>query len=288
MPPKTNLRGILRKDIRRNKITTAPLEGHILAFPKPVTEEANELDYLFDEDITESKENNPGSKPDSMSAKPIVKEMTMEQKRQEILQQFISKSNETRMFTRKDTNTESLFLKGLKKDLEELVTREEQASREEKSKLRLAKSTLIRKITSVEAEEKGNRAKQLKSNLDEFSRCLPACTSGEENTTQAKAEPIAKAFAGFEKTPSKRNRENTDNDLDGEERLRMGKSYKRPAMEVTGHWGMTVHDYFPDFEGNGLDRDALTAEEKLLNRRELAELGEALAKAERKKRLLEK
>ncbi|XMA16363.1 hypothetical protein WAI453_009154 [Rhynchosporium graminicola] len=225
MPPKTNLRGFLRKDIRRNKITTAPLKGRTLAFPKPVTEEANELDYPFDEDITESKENNPGSKPDSMSVKPIVKEMTMEQK----------------------------------------------------------------------------------PNLDEFSRCLPACTSEEKNTTKAKAKQIAKAFAGFEvnsdhidscivlltltsakKTPSKRNRENTDNDLDGEERLRMGKSYKRPAMEVTGHWGMTVHDYFPDFEGNGLDRDALTAEEKLLNRRELAELGEALAKAERKKRLLEK
>jgi len=51
-----------------------------------------------------------------------------------------------------------------------------------------------------------------------------------------------------------------------------------------------LHDYFPDLQGKGYNivREALTPEQKLMNRKELTELGEALAKAERRKKVLEK
>lgn len=89
--------------------------------------------------------------------------------------------------------------------------------------------------------------------------------------------------------PQKRSRENLDHDLDGEDRLRLGKTFKkRGDTQTTGHWKCNIHDYFPDADGDGevgkLER--LTAAEKQFLRRELAELGEKLAKAERKKNWL--
>ncbi|KAL2061768.1 hypothetical protein VTL71DRAFT_7146 [Oculimacula yallundae] len=242
MPPKTSLRGFLRKDILQNRITTAPLKGRTHAPPKAVPEKSHELDYLFDEDITAVKDSKPESETDSLFEEPPVMEKTKTQERQENLRRFLAESNQARAADQKDTSEETIFMKDLKKELEELVTREGEADREEKLKLRVEKSALIRKIAALEAEEKGNKARQLKSNLDEFSKTLPACTPEEEKALKAKAEQISKAFAGLERVPSKRNRENTDNDLDGEERLRIGKSYKRRAMEVTGHWGATIHD----------------------------------------------
>ena len=58
--------------------------------------------------------------------------------------------------------------------------------------------------------------------------------------------------------------------------------------QATGHWNSDIHDYFPDADGDGETGtlDGLTAAEKQLLRRELAELGDKLAQYERKKKAL--
>ncbi len=75
--------------------------------------------------------------------------------------------------------------------------------------------------------------------------------------------------------------------MDGEERLRLSGTFKKlPAQKVTGHWQNTIHDYFPDADGDGKNGDlkALTPDERKLLRRELAELGDSLAKVAKYKR----
>jgi len=69
----------------------------------------------------------------------------------------------------------------------------------------------------------------------------------------------------------------------------LGKTFKKlPSQKITGHWQCTIHDYFPDADGDGERGElcGLTLEERQLLRRELAELGESLAKAAKKKRAL--
>ncbi|KAH6716886.1 hypothetical protein BKA61DRAFT_733123 [Leptodontidium sp. MPI-SDFR-AT-0119] len=291
MSPKPSLRGFLRKDILRNRIAASPLRDRTLSSPKQAPEEHHELDYLFEEDVAESKgyRETPESETNSLFGEPvgIVKEKSRGEERQEKLLRFLSDDNQAKAPASKVTG--SPVLKEMRKELEELVMKEGEAIWEEKAGLRIQKRELIRKIAALESEEKGKKDKELKSTLDEISKTLPALGPSEEKTLKATAEKAYKAFAGLERIPCKRNRDNTGNDLDGEERLRMGKTYKGPAMKVTGHWGITLHDYFPDVEGKGgsIDRNTLTPEAKLLNRRELAKLGEALAKAKRKKKFLE-
>ncbi|KAG4434959.1 hypothetical protein IFR05_009571 [Cadophora sp. M221] len=284
MSPKPSLRGFLRKDILRNRITAAPLRDRTPSSLKQETEENHDVDYLFEEDAAERKDDgdNHELETDSLFGDSIVivEEKSKGEERQEKLRRFLSDNIHTNAPTKKFGDEETLTLKETRKELEELVMKEGEASSEERGGLRIQKRELIRKIAVLESEEKGKKAKKLKSTLDEISKTLPVLGPREEKTLKATAE---------KKVPLKRNRENIDNDLDGEERLRMGKTYKRPATTVTGHWGTTLHDYFPDVEGKGssIDRDMLTPEAKLLNRRELVKLGEALAKAERKKKLLE-
>jgi hypothetical protein len=81
-------------------------------------------------------------------------------------------------------------------------------------------------------------------------------------------------------------------DLDGEDRLRLGVTKRRRATQLTGHWNSTVHDYFPGLEKeivSGEIKGPMTLREvdpadRMLLRRELAELGEKLAREERKKK----
>ncbi|PVH86025.1 hypothetical protein DL98DRAFT_650521 [Cadophora sp. DSE1049] len=286
MPPKTSLRGFLRKDILHSRLTTAPLRSRSRpspeGSPKEACEEPHELDYLFEEDSSERKDDTPESETESLFGEIIVKEKTKEEERREKLQRFLSESGQGKNLAQNIKHIETPALKETRKELENLVTREGDATSEERLEIRKQKRSLIRKITALEAEEKAT--------LDEISKTSPAIISEEAKKLKTKAKEISRAIAGLEGTPLKRNRQNTDNDLDGEERLRIGKTYRRPATKVTGHWGTTLHDYFPDVGGKGsnIDRNALTPEQKLLNRKELAELGEALAKAERKKKLLEK
>lgn len=54
-------------------------------------------------------------------------------------------------------------------------------------------------------------------------------------------------------------------------------------MEVTGRWNSTLHDYFPDGEEEA-NIENMSKDEKKLYRRELAELGEQLALADRMKK----
>lgn len=91
-------------------------------------------------------------------------------------------------------------------------------------------------------------------------------------------------------------REN-ENALDGEERLRLGKRIKtKPALNTTGRFRSTRHDYFPGLGGAKkifTDKgDEVTLEptlrdfspeERKLRRRELADLAEKLAKADQRK-----
>ncbi|KAK6585295.1 hypothetical protein PZA11_002022 [Diplocarpon coronariae] len=117
-----------------------------------------------------------------------------------------------------------------------------------------------------------------------------------EKISQARAGLEVSAFTfnlvsipnGTQRSPPKRSREDDERDLDGEDLLRLGKRVrKRPATYTTGHWKASIHDYFPGANNDGRvgKLEGLTAEKQLL-RRELAELGENLAKAERKKKKL--
>lgn len=81
-------------------------------------------------------------------------------------------------------------------------------------------------------------------------------------------------------------------DLDGEDRLRLGVTKKRRATSLSGRWNSTVHDYFPGLEkdikfGEGKGpmtlRDLDPADRKLF-RRELTELGKELAREEGKEK----
>lgn len=106
------------------------------------------------------------------------------------------------------------------------------------------------------------------------------------NPTSLKADYLR---AYNQTSPQKRRRENLDHDLDGEDRLRLGKICKKCVdTQIIGHWKRDIHDYFPDADGDGETGkwEHLTAAEKQFLRRELAELGEKLAKAERKKKWL--
>ena len=56
----------------------------------------------------------------------------------------------------------------------------------------------------------------------------------------------------------------------------------------TGERLCTITSLICKARGYNIVREALTPEQKLMNRKELTELGEALAKAERRKKVLEK
>ncbi|KAK0102933.1 hypothetical protein ONS95_000875 [Cadophora gregata] len=299
MPPKISLRNFLRKDILRSRFSTAPLERSTRSYSKITSsattkaplEEPHKFDPLMEEITTENENECPNSETDTLFGEPIVEEKTVEEERQEKLRRLLSQGVQRKNVAQNTEHAEIPALEETRKELEELVRREDEATADEKLAMRNQKRALVRRISALEAEEKNRKVKRLKLTMDETLKNLWALGHEDARKLKIKAEKISKAVAGPEfrqRSTLKRNRQHTDNDLDGEERLRIGKTYKRPATKTTGHWGTTLHDYFPDVGGKGTNniRDALTPEQKLGNRRELVELGEALAKAERKKKLL--
>lgn len=90
------------------------------------------------------------------------------------------------------------------------------------------------------------------------------------------------------KTP-KRRRDPLEVDLDGEELLELHgeKVFKKPKKQPTptGRWRSVIHDYFPeqDMETEHMFRD-MCKEDRMIFRRELADVGERMAKAHRAKR----
>lgn len=163
MPPKTSLRALLRKDIIRGRVSIAPLRGRLCPSSsrnsKTVSEEPH-VDHLFDsppggqESIVESE-------TESLFGEPIVKEKTREEKRQEKLQRLLAEDTKVTKVAQNTGHIESAALKKMRKELESLVTREGEASSEQKSEIGKDKRSLIRRLAVLEAEENCKKAKEL-------------------------------------------------------------------------------------------------------------------------------
>ncbi|KAH7314095.1 hypothetical protein BKA65DRAFT_516093 [Rhexocercosporidium sp. MPI-PUGE-AT-0058] len=226
MSPKPSLRVFLRKDILRNRITAAPLRGGTKPTSKKlVSEERHGLDCLFHEDTNAARERGNGDgesevDAESLFGEPVCKGKSAGEKRKEELRRFLSESIQSKASVHKAI--ESPVLRSMRKDLEDLVTKEGERCLEGRGDVRSQKRDLIRRIAALEAEEKRRKVEELKCKccstscccrfggifwvltllhtvkLDEISRTLPALGPGEEKTLRATAEKASNAFAGLE------------------------------------------------------------------------------------------
>ncbi|KAI9054798.1 hypothetical protein LZ554_001945 [Drepanopeziza brunnea f. sp. 'monogermtubi'] len=266
----------------------------------------NPIDALFEEDDTNGSDsetplfhdsaNNPFGSPPVMerAGSEFMRPQTREQQGQQRLMKLVADHDESqRVHSKTRSSREDTALVGLRKELEGLLMRElGEVNWEEKARIRGQRSELIQKIARIESGDQHKKVRRLKATSDSTGGALPEPISPKEKKTlMLQAENLAKARAGIEVSPLKRAREDDDHDLDGEERLRLGRPVKKRAItHTTGHWKASIHDYFPDADGDGKvgKLDGVSLEEKKTLRRELAEYAANLAKAERKKKSLVK
>ena len=218
MPPKTSLRALLRKDIVRGRVSIAPFRGRPCPSSSRNSKTAPEelhVEHLFDSP-PEGKDSIIESETGSLFGEPIVKEKTREEKRQEKLQRLLAEDTQVTSQAQTIRCIESEALKEMRKELENLVTRDVEASFEEKLDIRKEKRSLIRRIAVLEAEERGKKAKELKcrglpenielfcsdyidtATFDDISKTLPAIGPDEAKKLNTKAEKISKAISGPE------------------------------------------------------------------------------------------
>ncbi|RDL33638.1 uncharacterized protein BP5553_08006 [Venustampulla echinocandica] len=181
----------------------------------------------------------------------------------------------------------------LKDELKALTTLANESNMQERSLIQRQRKALQQEIRYLEVEARvgklGEQNRTMRAELKEELERLPEPLSAAEKRQiermKARREK-ERLEAGKPKPKPKRKKSeyNSDDDLDGEERLRYGKSLKKKPVEVTGRWNSVIHDYFPGGDAESEEIANMSGAEKALYRRELAELGEQLALAERRKR----
>ncbi|KAI6709719.1 hypothetical protein JHW43_007741 [Diplocarpon mali] len=312
MPFKPSLRAFLRQEVKRSRIQVEPALSDLrtpsigstpasatLSRSTPVTPGPNQLTprspgSFFEEDSargsSKTQDNDVDGLCGELMTEVTAKPRTKEERLHDDLEKLLSYDSKREGLHPALKENENLVLLGLRKKLEKLVDRDMEASWEEKVAIRGQRSELIRSISRIESVDKKAEAERLRATSTEAAGLvLPEPVgANEKKALLINAEKISQARAGLERSPPKRSRENDERDLDGEDLLRLGKRVrKRPATYTTGHWKASIHDYFPGANNDGRvgKLEGLTAEKQLL-RRELAELGENLAKAERKKKKL--
>ncbi|TAQ91263.1 hypothetical protein B7494_g384 [Chlorociboria aeruginascens] len=143
--------------------------------------------------------------------------------------------------------TESGELDRLRGELLLLVEREVGARGEELGDLRERRKRLVWEIKRLEGEvERRVEADKIKE-LNKLPAPEPI-SPWEKKKLKSDRERVAKALAGKEVPKSKAKRERIpDEDLDGEDRLRLGKKIKVDPLWV-GHWKSdTLFDLFPSW-----------------------------------------
>ncbi|CAL3965173.1 unnamed protein product [Diplocarpon coronariae] len=312
MPFKPSLRAFLRQEVKRSRIQVEPALSDLrtpsigstpasatLSRSTPVTPGPNQLTprspgSFFEEDSargsSKTQDNDVDGLCGELMTEVTAKPRTKEERLHDDLEKLLSYDSKREGLHPALKENENLVLLGLRKKLEKLVDRDMEASWEEKVAIRGQRSELIRSISRIESVDKKAEAERLRATSTEAAGLvLPEPVgANEKKALLINAEKISQARAGLERSPPKRSREDDERDLDGEDLLRLGKRVrKRPATYTTGHWKASIHDYFPGANNDGRvgKLEGLTAEKQLL-RRELAELGENLAKAERKKKKL--
>ncbi|OWP03445.1 hypothetical protein B2J93_7463 [Marssonina coronariae] len=301
-------------DLRTPSIGSTPASA-TLSRSTPVTPGPNQLTprspgSFFEEDSargsSKTQDNDVDGLCGELMTEVTAKPRTKEERLHDDLEKLLSYDSKREGLHPALKENENLVLLGLRKKLEKLVDRDMEASWEEKVAIRGQRSELIRSISRIESVDKKAEAERLRATSTEAAGLvLPEPVgANEKKALLINAEKISQARAGLEvsaftfnlvsipngtqRSPPKRSREDDERDLDGEDLLRLGKRVrKRPATYTTGHWKASIHDYFPGANNDGRvgKLEGLTAEKQLL-RRELAELGENLAKAERKKKKL--
>ncbi|PBP19622.1 hypothetical protein BUE80_DR009695 [Diplocarpon rosae] len=312
MPFKPSLRAFLRQEVKRSRIQVEPAPPSLRTPPccstpasttlspsNPISSVPTRLtprspDSLFDENSVRGSSKTPDNGVECLFGELITEVTTKRCRKAERvhgeLQKLVSSGSNRDGLRAKLEGKENLILLGLRKKLETLVDREMEAGWQEKVAIRGQRSEMIQRISRIESADQKVKTERLRATPTQAAGLvLPEPVgASEKKALLVKAEKIFQARAGLERTPPKRTRQDDERDLDGEDLLRLGKRVKkRPPTHTTGHWKASIHDYFPGANNDGDvgSLDGLTAEKQLL-RRELAELGENLAKADRKKKKL--
>lgn len=97
--------------------------------------------------------------------------------------------------------------------------------------------------------------------------------------------PYPSDLSNIDQKPQKRRREdNSDDDLDGEERFHLGIKKPRKVAKATGHWQSTIHSYMPESLVNTETFNTinnLTPEQRMVDRRDLIGYCKDLAEIDR-------
>ncbi|PBP28847.1 hypothetical protein BUE80_DR000123 [Diplocarpon rosae] len=310
MPFKPSLRAFLRQEVKRSRIQVEPAppsrrappcgstpacatpSPSIPTKPAPTRLAPRAPDSLSDEDSVRGGSTTPDNGVDCLFGELVTEVATKrcgkEERVRAELQKLASHGSEGDGLPSKPKGKENLKLLELRRQLEALVDREMAASREEKIAMRGQRSEMIQRISRIESADREVEAERLRATPNQAAGLvLPEPVGArEKKALLVRAEKIFQARAGLERSPRKRTRQDDERDLDGEDLLRLGRRVKkRPPTHTTGHWKASIHDYFPgaDRDGEVGRLEGWTAEKQLL-RRELAELGENLAKADRRKK----
>ncbi|KAH6673759.1 hypothetical protein B0J14DRAFT_591514 [Halenospora varia] len=309
MPKITKLRTLLRKDIIQNQIQ------HPSDTPKRKTSgiKLHELDSLI-QPSESANGDNASLFPNTVHSDDLdsifgEKILTKEEEEQAKIFKYLEvRPHELSPKGYKHSTIPAI--KELREELEALISDGTGSGPREAALFRRQKAALIQEISHLEVQAesagKGERRKvtrqTLKEDLESFPEPLTYWDRQQIEKDRARAERAAAKAAAAEqadqesaekpKTTPKRKRQahTPDDDLDGEERLSSGRSLKRRSLELSGRWQSSLHDYFPESADGGEAAklyNSMTAADKLLFRRELAELGEKLALAARKKKRAE-
>ncbi|CAG8972503.1 hypothetical protein HYALB_00001194 [Hymenoscyphus albidus] len=236
--------------------------------------------------------------------------LTHEEIQKQKLDKFLEET-EARHAKVKTTKSEDGFDKGdyntrieeLRSGLRELAVLELDANQRERSLIQRQKEALRAEISFSERNKKVPREDLSLDELNKEIRQLPPPMSPWEikrlERTQKReakkaAEELARTLEEGTQSPKtpKRRRDPAEADLDGEgllelhgEKMFKKSKSKKPAIPV-GRWRSDIHDYFPEseiIEAEHLFRD-MCKEDRMLFRRELADAGEKMVKANRSKR----
>ncbi|CZR62426.1 uncharacterized protein PAC_12323 [Phialocephala subalpina] len=279
MPPIRDLKAFLRKEVKKGRIETPPapppqpkqtLGKPPLSLPRIKSFKKPGPSSLFGDTITTNSQNNDDSGEGSWVNKGTNASGSgnfnpTEQRIEQFLVGGSTKNPST--LTRPSKNSE---LDVLRKELEDVVSREAVAGRHEKKAIRKEKAALIEKISRLErAARRANVKKIMQPFLEPISKLSEPVTPEEKKNLMRQANLIEQARASPHTSSRKRARDGLDEDLlDGEDRLKFGLKRSR-GEKATGHWRTTLNDYMPEsqVDTETLNRiNALSPEERKADR----------------------
>ncbi|KUJ10257.1 uncharacterized protein LY89DRAFT_723516 [Mollisia scopiformis] len=266
-----NLRAFLRKGIKKSWIKAPD--------PRPANEEPDELPLFVPID-------------DDDNANSRLTTVFGSQRQTTTLGSNALSHNHSRIsfVTRESphpTNTQqNPEITRLRKEAEALVTQEVAATtKAEKMAIIKEREALILNIRQLERSDQEAKVNKLKDPYYKPLRSLPEPVSpGEKKKLMKQADLIAKARTTPVKPQKRRREDNSDDDLDGEERFHLGIKKPRKVAKATGHWQSTIHSYMPE---SLVDTETfntinnLTPEQRMVDRRDLIGYCKDLAEIDR-------